>query len=254
MSPVRFEFLMKTAAYQRRFYRKGHSADGLLRSHLVVQETDLEVFTDRPVDISWLRERVRLYRRQIEGYIARDKRFLSALKPINIELAAPLIVRQMAAAAKKANVGPMAAVAGALAEFVAEDLYRKGCQEVIIENGGDIYLKTRRARNIGIYAGRKSSWQDLRLKVRPEDTPLAVCTSSGTVGHSLSFGRSDAAVILSRNGCLADALATACANMINSAEDLTRVIGFASSIRGVSGAVILFGNKLASWGKVEFSK
>ena len=146
----------------------------------------------------------------------------------------------------------MACVAGAIAEFLGKDLLKKSYREVIIENGGDLFLKIRKIRQVRIYTGKKKSHQGLRLKIRPKDTPLGICTSSGTIGHSLSFGKADAAIIFSKNASLADAVATATGNRIASARDLEMAAVFAKSIKGVLGAVIIVKNKLICWGKVEF--
>jgi ApbE superfamily uncharacterized protein (UPF0280 family) len=147
----------------------------------------------------------------------------------------------------------MAAVAGAIAEFLGKGLLKKGYNEVIIENGGDIFLKITRIRTIGIYSGRSRLWRDLGLHIKPKDTPMGICTSSGTLGHSLSFGCADSVVILSKNASLADAVATATCNQVKSKRDLQSALNFAKSIRGVSGVVIIVGNNLISWGKVDFS-
>jgi len=243
---------MKIDRYQRRFYRDWVKCKDLHLTHIMAKETDLAILTNKRLDKEFVQERIRLYRWDIENYINRDNRFLTTLKPIEVELDAPHIVKEMAAQAKKANVGPMAAIAGAIAEFLGRDLLKKGYKEVIIENGGDIFLKTAKTRRIGIYAGRSKLWSRLGLKIKPKNTPLAVCTSSGTIGHSLSFGSADSVVILSKNASLADAVATATANRVNSKYDLQRALDYARSVKGISGAVIILKNNLVSWGKVEF--
>jgi ApbE superfamily uncharacterized protein (UPF0280 family) len=244
---------MKTAKYQKRFYRDWVSAEGLHKLEVIVQETDLHVLTDKPVKKTFIEERVRLYRRHIEGYIQKDARFLTALKPISVELNAPGIVKEMAKAAVKANVGPMAAVAGAIAQLVGEDLLRHGCTEVIVENGGDIFLKITRPRRIAMYAGKSKLSRRLFLAIKPGNTPLGICASSGTVGHSLSFGAADSVVVISKNAFLADAVATATGNLIETARDFPRAIAFARSIKGVLGVVLMLQNNLASWGDVELA-
>jgi ApbE superfamily uncharacterized protein (UPF0280 family) len=244
---------MKTDKYQRRFYRDWVGAKDLYLSRVSLCETDLQILTDKPVDKNSLEQKIRLYRGDIENYIAKDRRFLTALKPIEVELNAKPIVRKMSRAAKIAGVGPMATVAGAIAQFLGKDLLKAGYKDVIIENGGDIFLATRKARTIGIYAGRRKLWNRLCLKIKPEDTPMGICTSSGTLGHSLSFGYADSIVILSKDTSLADAVATACANRVKSPRTLRDALDFAKSIRGVSGVVIVLGKNLISWGKVKFA-
>lgn len=244
---------MKTSRYQKRFYRDWAQVKGLHVSHIMAKETDLALLTNKRLDREFVEERVRLYRWDIENYIAKEPRFLTSLKPLSVELGAPPIVEEMAAQSQKVNVGPMASVAGAVAEFLGRDLLKKGYKEVIVENGGDIFIKTSSIRLIGIYAGRSRIWSSLKLKIRPKDTPLGVCTSSGTIGHSLSFGSADSVVVISRNALLSDAAATACANRINSKYDMQKALDFARAIEGVLGVVIILKNDLLSWGKVELA-
>lgn len=220
-------------------------------ARVVDKETDLVILTDKPLDRDFAKERVRLYRRQLENYIAKDQRFLTALKPLAVELNAPLIVKEMSRQAKKAGVGPMAAVAGAVASFLGKDLLAKGYKEVIVENGGDIFLAIRKTRSIAIYAGKSKLWQGLALVVNPQDTPLGICASSGTIGHSLSFGSADSVVILAKDAALADAVATATCNRIRSKEDLDKALGFAKSIKGILGVVAIIKNNFIGWGKVS---
>jgi ApbE superfamily uncharacterized protein (UPF0280 family) len=244
---------MKKSGYQRRFYREWARAQGLCRLRLALKETDLEILTDRPLDKTFAQERLRLYRWQIENYISRDPRFLASLKPLAVELRAPAIVRAMAAAAAKAGVGPMAAVAGAIAGYLGRDLLKKGCREVIIENGGDIFLKLKAPRRIAVYSGRRSPWRGLNIMVRPNRTPLGICTSSGRLGHSLSFGLADSVVIMARDPALSDAMATAVCNRIKTKKDLSAALDFARSIPGVRGVLVIFKKQLASWGKIELA-
>jgi len=245
---------MKSKKYQKRFYREWVCPDALHEARLCVQETDLHILTDRPVDGRFCRERVRVYRGQIEDYINyKEPLFLSSLSPIPVEAGAPAIVRAMAAQSRKAGVGPMAAVAGAIAQFLGKDLLKQGCGTVIIENGGDIFLKARKKITVGLYAGRSRFSRALSLSFAPGEMPRGVCTSSGTVGHSLSFGKADSVTIVAADALLADACATAVGNRVKAKKDLAGAIGFARSVRGVRGALVILGNTLASWGEIELS-
>lgn len=245
---------MKADKYQRRFYREWVGIKDTYVAHLTVRETDLLILADKAIDEGFVRDKIYFYRRGIEGYISKDKRFSASLKPIEVELVAPPIVREMSHAARLANVGPMAAVAGAIAYFLGRDLLRRGYKDVIIENGGDIFLKTSRPCKVAIYAGKSKAWgKALILKIKPEETPMGICASSGTVGHSLSFGLADTAVILSKNAALADAVATAVANRVRSRQDFKQAVDFAKSIKGVVGGIIILKNHLACWGSVEFA-
>jgi len=244
---------MKTSRYQKRFYRDWVDNKDLCLVNVAVKETDVQVFTNRPVDAAFIKEKINSYRRDIEDYIAKDRRFLTTLKPLAVELNACAIVKEMAKAATQANVGPMAAVAGAIAEFLGRDLLKKGYKDIIIENGGDIFLRSRKTSKIGIYAGKAKLFKGLKLKIKPNDTPLGICTSSGSVGHSLSFGLADAVIILSKSASLADAVATATANRVKTKQDLQKAVDFAKSIKGISGVAIIIKNNLITWGKVEFA-
>ncbi len=245
---------MKTNKYQRRFYRDWVKAKDLKFAYFNYKETDLQILTDKPLDKAFVEERMRLYRWDIENYIIKDRRFLTALKPIEVELNAPAIIKEMNEAAKSADVGPMASVAGAIVQSLGRDLLKKGYKDVIIENGGDIFLASRKTRVVRIYTGLPKIWKDLSIKINPKNTPLGICTSSGSVGHSLSFGRADSVVILAKDASLADAVATATTNRVQSKEDLQEALKFARSIRGVKGVVIILKNNLVSWGEVKFVK
>lgn len=244
--------IMKSPKYRKRFYRDWVYPGKMCEARLCVMETDLHILTDTPLDEGFALECIRRYRSEIEKYInQRDPRFLSSLKPLPVELNAPPIVREMAVQARKAGVGPMAAVAGAIAGYVGKALSRKGYRDVIIENGGDLFLKVSGPVRIGIYAGRSRFSRRISLAVGPEETPLGVATSSGTVGHSLSFGRTDGATVIAKNAALADACATAVANRVSSRKDLAPAVAFARSIRGVRGVLIVFRNTMATWGAVS---
>ncbi len=190
------------------------------------------------------------YRAVLERYIERHPEFLAALEPVEVEEDAPQIVKAMATAAAGVGVGPMASVAGAIAESVGRDLLPFS-PEVIVENGGDIFLKTRERRLIGIYAGDSAFTGKMALEIQPQETPLGVCTSSGTVGHSLSFGKADACIVLSPSTPLADAAATAIGNLTVEANDITRGIDFAKGVEGIRGLVIIKGDRMGVWGKVK---
>ncbi len=246
---------MKTDRFQRRFYRDWVSAKNLFKANVNVKETDVTVLSDKPVDKDFIVKRITFYRSQIESYIAKDRRFLVNLKPLAVELNAPFIVKKMAAAARSAGVGPMAAVAGAIAQCLARDLLKTGVKDVIIENGGDIFLKLSRPCVVSIYAGRSRIWKGLRIRISRQKNSIGVCTSSGTIGHSLSFGRAESVVILAKDAFLADAVATATANRVQNKDSLQPALEFARSIKGVLSAVIIFKNNLASFGKgFEFVK
>ncbi len=178
---------------------------------------------------------------------------MKSLSPVDIEEGAPRIIKDMISESCKAGVGPMATVAGAIAQYVGENLLSES-SEIIVENGGDIFLKSHCRRVVAIYAGDSIFTQQIALEIEPDETPLGICTSSGTVGHSLSFGNADAVVIYSPSAILADAAATATCNLVKSHSDIEKAVDFARSINGVRGVVIIFGDKLGIWGKIRLKE
>ena len=156
----------------------------------------------------------------------------------------------MLEAADKARVGPMASVAGAIAECVGSELLGFS-PEVIVENGGDIYLRSLRKRVIGIFAGSSPLSGKIGLEINGRDTPLGICTSSGTVGHSLSCGEADAVIAISGSATLADAAATAIGNRIKEPADISAGIEAAKSIVGLKGVIIIIGSDMGLWGEVK---
>jgi ApbE superfamily uncharacterized protein (UPF0280 family) len=163
-----------------------------------------------------------------------------------------LVVREMIQGASRTGVGPMAAVAGALAARVGEAL-APWSPEVIVENGGDIYLKLLAPATVALFAGQSPLSHRVGLKIDPGLSPLGVCTSSGTVGHSLSFGRADAACVLARNTALADAAATALGNLVQDAGDIGAALEWAAGLPEILGAVVIVGDKLGVRGQVELA-
>jgi uncharacterized protein len=206
----------------RRAYRDWVAGPGLVSYTVTVGSTDLHVSTSRDLSYEALMSAKR-WRQDLAGYIQNHPRFATSLEPLDIPPGAPDIVHEMADAACLVGVGPMAAVAGAIAGAVGRDLMAHS-DEVMVENGGDVFLSTKGRRTIGLYAGLSSLTGRVGIAIESADTPLGVCTSSGTFGHSLSFGAADACVVLARSAAVADALATALCNRLHSADDLPLVL------------------------------
>jgi ApbE superfamily uncharacterized protein (UPF0280 family) len=237
------------AMYQPRTYRNWVKNQDLVTFNVIVEETDCYISAVTNLE-SKARKLVLKYRAILKKYISAHPLFLTTLEPFPVAKDAPSIVKAMAEAGEKASVGPMAAVAGAVAQFVGEDLV-KFSPELIIENGGDIYLKSTRKRLIGIFAGQSPLSGKTGLEIEGKDTPLGISTSSGTVGHSLSFGKADAVVILADDAVLADAAATAVGNLVLAVRDIPRGLERAKSIPGIRGALIIKDEELGAWGKIK---
>jgi uncharacterized protein len=206
----------------RRIYRDWVAEDGLVTYAVAIGSTDLHIRTDRDLRREAL-DSTTTHRRIIEDYIRSHPRFATSLEPQDAPDDAPPLIREMAVAAHIAGVGPMAAVAGAIAEAVGRDLMRYSA-DVTVENGGDVFLATTKQRTVGLYAGQSMLTGRIGLAIEPEDCPLGICTSSGTFGHSLSLGAADSCTVVAKSAAIADALATALCNRIGTAADLPQVL------------------------------
>jgi hypothetical protein len=189
-------------------------------------------------------------RMHIEGYIEANPEFMESHLPLPMDPTAPPIVREMLRAAKAAGVGPMASVAGAIAQFVGLRLLEQ-CSDVMVENGGDLFMRVTQTAVVAVYAGDSPLSGRVGLKIQHEDMPIAVCTSSATVGHSWSYGVADAAVVVANDAPLADAAATALCNMTRNKEALDKLLEWALEIDGVRGALIIVDDVMAAKGGIE---
>lgn len=175
----------------------------------------------------------------LEEYIRRHPDFQHSLTPLPVDAMAPAVAQRMAKAAQLAGVGPMAAVAGAMAQLAVEAAIKAGAREAIVDNGGDIYLQADGPVTIGIYAGKDNRIGKLAFWLKSSDTPLSICASSGKMGHSLSLGQCDLAVVVAKEGALADAAATRAANLVTSLSDVEPALRTISALPGVSGVLIV---------------
>jgi len=238
--------------YTERTYRKRTRARGLFCFQVAVRETDLWVCADRRLETE-TRDLVFESRHQLESYIRFHPEFSTSLLPLKEDPCAPRIVREMFRAAGKVHVGPMAAVAGAIAQYVGEGLLNL-TDQAIVENGGDIFLKANRPVTVSIFAGASPLSHRFGLLIPTRQMPLGVCSSSGTVGHSLSQGIADVVCILSPSAALADSAATALGNRIQKRSDLEGVAGWAGQIDGITGGVAIVGEAMATWGDIELAE
>ncbi len=238
--------------YVHRTYRDFSSSRNLTRFSVKISETDLFILAD-----SNLKELAAEFshhcRSQLEEYIRIRPEFRASLVPVSDDTLAPAIIKEMISASRAAGVGPMASVAGAIAEYVGRRLLEKS-SNVVVENGGDIYLNVRDDISIGIFAGESPLSGRIALRIPSGQSPLGICTSSGTVGHSLSFGIADAVCIKSRSTALADAAATAAGNLIKKKSDVRKGLTRAMSIEGVLGVLIVTGDTMAVQGDMELVK
>ena len=238
--------------FENRTYRKQHQKKGLISFDITVKETNLNIqartdLTDEAV------KSVLTCRNYLETTIKLCPEFATSLVPIYYPNPAPRIIKDMIDAAKLANVGPMAAVAGAVAEYAGLHLLNYS-REILVENGGDIFVKSDTETIFSIYAGNSPFSMTTGIRVGKRDKPYAMCTSSGTLGHSKSFGKADAATVLSDSCTLADAAATALGNMVKKTHDIKAAIDTGKTTPGIQGIVIIKGDHIGLWGDLELVK
>lgn len=235
--------------YQERLYRNHMSSKDFLQFNVTEFESDLQIISKINLK-SEASQLIKKYRKQLKDYIQPNPSFLKSLTPITAEKDAPDIVKHMCLASLMTNVGPMAAVAGAISQYVGMELLNY-TDEIIIENGGDIFLSSKTVKHVLIYAGSSPFSNKISLEIPAKNKPIGICTSSGTLGHSLSFGKADAVVVLAKDTLLADAAATSICNMIQTPSDIEPGISYAKSICGIEGILIILGDKMGAWGEIN---
>lgn len=230
-------------------YRGMVKAHDLITRKILVKQTDLLVsgFTDLEEEAKSL---VYKYRRQLEDYIGKHPSFVRAFCPFKRDPFAPRIVNSMIEAGSRANVGPMAAVAGAIAEYVGLGLLPYS-RDVVVENGGDVFIRSKVRREMLLLA-ESSDFTCMKIAIQPSPEPVGVCTSSGKLGHSLSYGKADAVMVVGPTASMADAAATGIANLIRSPSDIKKGLDRAQEI-GALGALILIEDQMGAWGNIEFT-
>jgi len=240
---------MKADEYTSRFYRSWQKPSGLRSFRVRHGETDLQIFAEKHLD-TLASDLVLKYRSQLEQTIKDFSPFLTSLKPVFFKSEFE-IVNAMIQKSSLAGVGPMAGVAGAIAEFVGRGLTSYS-REIIIENGGDIFMKTKRNRTLLVYAGEDSPFRDkIKIRLNGNGRELGVCTSSKKVGHSKSFGNSDAVVVIADSALTADVFATAVGNLVKTEENITLALDFLKGQADVRGGLIIIGDKIGAWGEIE---
>jgi ApbE superfamily uncharacterized protein (UPF0280 family) len=236
--------------YEERTYQNWIQPKGLIASRACQDQSDLLILAKRDLS-DQATDLLAEARQSLTGYIQRHPGFRKAMLPVDVDEDAPVMVKRMAKAAKAWQVGPMAAVAGAVAECVGEQLGR--CfPQVIVENGGDNYVQSEKAIVCRLVAGSSSPFSDnIKFRVGPLGKAFGVCTSSGTVGHSYSMGQADAVCVVALSTPFADAAATAIANRIQSRDDVDPVLESASMHEEITGLLIACQDRLGIWGAIE---
>jgi hypothetical protein len=235
--------------YEERTYRSLINKDHLISYNVKIAESDLFISSDTNLAEQAFKS-LSEHRNALETYIKNKPEFKKSLLPISEDEFAPAILRRMLSKSILCGVGPMAGVAGAVSEFVGYDLLNL-TENIIIENGGDIFIKTKNNLITSVYAGESPLSYNVNFIIKPEKTPLGICTSSATVGPSLSFGKADAVCVISPSATLADAAASAIGNKVKGKQDIKTALDYGMKIPGVSGIIIICGNDMGAIGEVE---
>ena len=237
------------ARYEERFYRTRTASTEWVSFTVRVKESDLWIRARRDLSREAY-EALYQFRYPVEAYIRQHPEFQDSLVPLPPDPLAPALIREMLEAGRLAGVGPMAAVAGAIGEFVGRAL-QAWSPEIIVENGGDLFLASREPVTVGVYAGESPLSRRIGVALPPRPEGVGICTSSGTVGPSLSFGQADAVTVLAASAALADAAATAVGNRVKTGKDIPEALERAREIPGIEGALIVIGDQLGAWGQLE---
>lgn len=242
--------------YKERTYRERFSSQNRRSFSVKYKETDLWIGVDSDSYSPFMQDEalsiiVKL-RNLMDAYLMIDADYKSALVPYMPQSPAPQIFHDMAAVCQRTNIGPMSAVAGAVARHTALELKKKfPYKEILVENGGDIYLDIKEDIDISVFAGESPLSDRVGLHIPATYSPVGVCTSSGTVGPSLSLGKADAVMIVCKDVLLADSYATAMANRVKNVDDIEPVIDYISSRSDILGALVIKDDKMAVTGCFE---
>lgn len=242
--------------HQPRFYRNTFNTERFASFTFQYRDTDLWVGIDREsfreeMAAVLSSEIIRLWQ-ILEDYIALQPEFLTSHHPVTLREGTHEEIRLMAEAARVAGVGPMASVAGLFSWYAGECIRKKfQVNEIVVENGGDFYLLLKKDLSMTIYAGKSPLSERIAVVIPAMDKPCGVCTSSGTVGHSFSYGKADAVMVSCQSPMIADALATAMANRIVSPDDIATVLSYSEEFPEIEAIVIICEDKVGIRGNFD---
>lgn len=226
----------------------------MFKKKIKLEETQINLISD--INPDSLEDFIISKRNELKNYISSHHNFFSSYEPVYIECDEESdIIKLMVEASEIANVGPMAAVAGTTSQLAIEELVRNGSKFSVVNNGGDIsFINKNRKMVCGIYAGNSSISSELGFEFRPQKSPLGLCTSSGTVGYSFSYGKGDSVSVIAKKASVADAIATAIGNDVTGKTDEIAVEnGLNSAVKfeeHIIGILIILGDSIATFGKL----
>lgn len=254
MTPDLSKLFQKT--YEKRTYRTQFNGSRFQSFEVKYLETDLWIGVDTSSFKNEMKEislaKIKELRTKLDTYIDEEPFFKKSLKPFHPAENAPIEAKEMALAAEKAGIGPMSAVAGLFAREVGETLLQNfSVEEMVIENGGDIFALLKNELVLSVFAGESPLSERIGLVIPAENSKLGICTSAGTVGLSLSFGKADAVVVICKDVLLADAFATAFGNKVKSLNDVEKVINLSEKYPEILSLLIICEDKVGIRGEFE---
>lgn len=241
---------MPSNEYEERYYRTYIAPENTTSFNITIFESDLQIYTDGQLQVA-LEDELKRIRKTIENYVVAFPEFKENLVPVQNNLNDPVIIKHMKEASKKLGVGPMATVAGAVAHYLGDKFYDQ-TKELIIENGGDLFVYSTEHKTILLHGGPEATVKNLSIKIDKSTLPIGVCTSSGKVGHSLSFGNCDVVTVLSKDTLVADAAATAFGNLLKNKSDINSVLKYSKTFKDITGVIVIVDDKMGAWGAFEF--
>lgn len=244
--------------YEERFYRQQISDNNTVSFNVCHQETDMLITIDKRYFsnkiMNFAYSVVKELREMLDKYIDEDPLFATSFVPHTVKENSSSIIKKMEEAGKLANVGPMASVAGAFAEYIGMLLYKCfNLNYIIVENGGDIFIAGDRDINVGLYAGKDSIYSSCKIAIEKENLPLGICSSSGKFGHSISLGYADCVTVICKDTALADAYATSICNKVSTEKDIERVLNEFKKCSDILGLIIICDNQIGMCGLITIS-
>lgn len=234
--------------FKERFYRSFINDKNFVKFEVIVEETNLLIMAKENLKKEIKNEVVK-QREILKNYIKEHPDFLYSFEPIIVETEEE-IIKLMSESSLLTKTGPMASVAGAIAEIIGKK-FLKYSDEIIIENGGDIFAKLNNDFRVAIFAGRSPFSMKIGIKLKKREIPYGIATSSGTVGHSISFGNADAVTVISPSATLSDGCATYFGNMIKNKIEKELIISELKNFPFIEGIVIIKDKEIFIWGDLE---
>lgn len=242
--------------FEPRTYRSQFNVERFKGFEVKYLETDLWIGIDpasfKTEIIDLAKAKIKELRDKLDNYILAEPFFKKSLKPFQPSDSAPQEAIEMSAVAQIAGIGPMSTVAGLFAREIGNEITQNfSVNELVIENGGDIFALLKDELVLSVFAGESPLSERIGLVVPPDKEKVGICTSSGTVGPSLSYGKADAVVVICEDALLADALATAFGNKVKSPNDVEKVIKQSEMYSQILSLLIICEDKIGIRGENE---